>query len=130
MRKLNLEGLARKCNDYLLVIDMFPLYSKSVYPSVTIPEVVKNAQKAENVVVSGVVSGCCVLSTVFGLIDLGCRIIFLTDACSGMDSEEENHVMSILNALTYCHITFMTTEEYLCKQLGMIWRMHYEINVF
>lgn len=95
------------------VAKKFPLYTKSVYSSLAIPEVLESAKKATRVVITGVVAECCVLSTVFALIDEGIYTIYLSDAVSGLDKEKENATELILSGLSPLHLKIMTTKEYL-----------------
>lgn len=94
----------------------FPLYTKSVYSSLAIPEVYDAAKKADRVVVTGVVAECCVLSTVFALIDAGIYVIYLTDGVSGLDREKEAATELTLSGLSPLHLSMMTTEEYLSSR--------------
>ena len=55
----------------------------------SIPEVRAAAEAAERVVLTGVVSECCVLSTAFAAIDMGCHVVWLKDAVSGFDRDKE-----------------------------------------
>lgn len=96
-----------------VVAKKFPLYTKSVYSSLAIPEVLESAKKAARVVITGVVAECCVLSTVFALIDEGIYTIYLSDAVSGLDKEKENATELILSGLSPLHLKIMTTKEYL-----------------
>lgn len=89
------------------------LYTKSTYSALSVPELYAQAQQAGRVVVSGVVAECCVLSTVFALIDAGAYVVYLTDAVSGIDHQTENAVTEVLAGLSPLHLTFMKTEEYL-----------------
>jgi nicotinamidase-related amidase len=91
----------------------YPLYSKSVYSSLAIPEVYEAAKKADRVIVTGVVAECCVLSTVMQLIDAGIYTVYLTDAVSGFDIPKEDATKLILSGLSPLHVAMMTTEEYL-----------------
>lgn len=50
--------------EFLPWVKTYPVFTKSVYSSFAIPEVVKAAKKARHLVISGVVAECCVLSTV------------------------------------------------------------------
>ena len=70
--------------EFLPWVKTYPVYTKSVYSSFAIPEVVKAAKKARRLVISGVVAECCVLSTVLSAIDAGCKVIYLTDAVAGL----------------------------------------------
>lgn len=91
----------------------YPLYTKSVYSSLAIPEVLDAAKQADRVVVTGVVAECCVLSTVFALIDAGIYVVYLTDGVSGLDKEKEAATELTLSGLSPLHLSMMTTEEYL-----------------
>ncbi|MCQ2508565.1 MAG: cysteine hydrolase [Dorea sp.] len=101
--------------------EKYPMYIKSTYSSLTIPEVLKAARKtihdeegnSSKVVVSGVVAECCVLATVMALIDEGCKVIYLTDAVAGIDDDTEQAVCKVLQGLSPLHVEFMTTDEYL-----------------
>lgn len=96
--------------------ETYPVFDKSEYSSVSIDEVRKRAEDAigdTNVVVSGVVAECCVLFTVTGLIDLGCDVIYLTDAVAGIDDATEAATITVLSGLAPLHVKCMTTEEYL-----------------
>lgn len=94
-------------------LEKYPLYTKSVYSSLAIPEVLEAAQNADRVIVTGVVAECCVLSTVFALIDAGVYTVYLTDAVSGMTKEKEEAVQLILSGMSPLHAAMMTAEEYL-----------------
>ncbi|MBP5250907.1 MAG: cysteine hydrolase [Treponema sp.] len=91
----------------------FPLYTKSVYSSLAIPEVLDACKKAGRVILSGVVAECCVLSTALNLIDEGIYTVYLTDATSGLDSPKEKATELIFSGLSPLHIKMMTTREYL-----------------
>lgn len=97
------------------VLKKYPLYTKSVYSSLAIPEVLTAAQNAGRVVVAGVVAECCVLSTVLALIDAGIYTVYLTDGVSGLDREKEAATELILSGLSPLHVRMMTVEEYLAE---------------
>ena len=65
--------------EFLPWVKTYPVFTKSVYSSFAIPEVVKAAKKARHLVISGVVAECCVLSTVLSAIDAGCKVIYRYD---------------------------------------------------
>ncbi len=94
-------------------LEKYPLYTKGVYSSLAIPEVYAAAKKADRVVVTGVVAECCVLSTVFELIDAGIYTIYLTDGVSGLDKEKEAAAELVLSGLSPLHLSMMTVHEYM-----------------
>lgn len=97
-------------------LKQYPLYSKSVYSSLAIPQVLAAAKKADRVVVCGVVAECCVLSTVIALIDEGIYTVYLTDGVSGFDVPKEEATKLILSGLSPLHVSMMTVEEYLNEE--------------
>lgn len=94
----------------------FPVYTKSVYSSLAIPEVLESAKKSSRVIITGVVAECCVLSTVFALIDEGIYTIYLSDAVSGLTKEKEKATELVLSGLSPLHVKIMTTKEYLLEK--------------
>ena len=99
--------------EFAEALTRYPLYHKSVYSSLAIPEVLAAARRADRVVVTGVVAECCVLSTVFALIDAGIYTIYLTDGVSGLTREKEAAAELTLSGLAPLHLELMTVEEYL-----------------
>jgi nicotinamidase-related amidase len=93
--------------------DRFPVYSKSEYSSLCVPQVREACLRAKRVVVGGVVDDCCVLSTIFGLIDAGVYAVYLTDATSGLDKEKAAATQVVLSGLAPLHVKLMSTEEYI-----------------
>lgn len=91
----------------------YPLYTKSVYSSLAIPEVLEAARRADRVVIAGVVAECCVLSTVLALIDEGIYVVYLTDGVSGLDREKEAATELILSGLSPLHVSMLTVEKYI-----------------
>lgn len=91
----------------------FPLYTKGVYSSMLIPEVMEACKKADRVIVGGVVAECCVIATVWGLIDAGIPTVYLTDGVSGFDEAKEKATTLTLSGLSPLHVELMSVEEYL-----------------
>lgn len=94
----------------------YPLYTKGVYSSMVVPQVLEAARKAGRVVVTGVVAECCVLSTVLALIDEGIYVIYLTDGVSGLDRPKEEATELILSGLSPLHVLMMSTDDYLLEK--------------
>lgn len=99
--------------EFLPWVKTYPVFTKSVYSSFAIPEVVKAAKKARHLVISGVVAECCVLSTVLSAIDAGCKVIYLTDAVAGLSEVSRKETEKIISYFAPLHTVLMTTEEYL-----------------
>ncbi|MBQ9537903.1 MAG: isochorismatase family protein [Treponema sp.] len=88
------------------------VYNKSVYSSMSIPMLRDAARWAGRVVLTGVVAECCVLFTAIDLIDMGCKLVYLTDACSGFTKEKEAATELVLKGLSPLHCLLMSTAEY------------------
>ena len=95
----------------------FPIFQKSKYSSLSVPQIKKACLKAGRAVVTGVVDDCCVLSTVFELIDAGVYTVYITDAASGLTKEKAAATRLTLEGLSPLHVKLMTTDEYL-KESG------------
>lgn len=93
--------------------EKYPVYDKSTYSSFQVEAIRKAAMKVDRILLTGVVSECCVLSTFFEGIDLGCKLIWITDAISGLNPVLEKETMHILQGLSPLHVEFLTTEEYI-----------------
>ena len=95
----------------------YPVFEKSVYSSLKVPEIKKAALETTahggRVVLTGVVAECCVLSTAFDAIDLGCEFIYVTDAVSGFDRPREDASILMLSGLSPLHGKIMDTGSYL-----------------
>ena len=89
----------------------YPVLEKSVYSSMKIPEIRAAAHGGRNVVLTGVVSECCVLSTCMEAIDLGAHVVYLRDACAGDCAETETAVETVLSRLPL-HVTICDTADY------------------
>ena len=96
-------------------LQIYPLYTKSTYSSLTIPQVRQAAARADRVVITGVVAECCVLSTVLALIDEGIPVVYLTDAVAGVSEETQAAAELILSGLEPVHVQRMNTATYLEK---------------
>ena len=94
----------------------YKVFGKSTFSSLKVPEIQALARKAGRVVVTGVVAECCVLATAFDAVDLGCHVVYLTDAVSGFDHEKERGAMLAMQGLAPVQSTIMTTQEYLDEE--------------
>lgn len=63
-------------------------------------------EKYDTVYVTGVVAECCVLSTIFSLIDQGKKVIVLEDAIAGENKEKIKEIKDIMQGLSPMHIEF------------------------
>ncbi|MCR5218933.1 isochorismatase family protein [Treponema sp.] len=100
-------------SDFDEVLKKYPLYTKGIYSSLAVPEVLDKCRKADRVFVTGVVAECCVLSTVLNLIDQGIYTVYVKDCVSGLDRPKEEATELILSGLSPLHVSFATSEEIL-----------------
>ena len=99
--------------------DTHPYCPKSTYNALDCPEVRAAALGARDrggrVVLTGVVAECCVLWTACAAIDLGCHVLYLTDAVSGLDRPKEAASELVLSGLAPLQCELMTTADYLTE---------------
>ena len=98
-----LEVLAKK----------FSVIEKSKYSSLKDERILAACKNARRVFVTGVVAECCVLFTVFDLIDAGIYAVYVTDAVSGLNEEKERAAELTLEGLSPLHVRLMNTDEIL-----------------
>ncbi|MGK0715794.1 cysteine hydrolase family protein [Leucobacter sp. W1153] len=63
-------------------------------------------------VVCGVATDCCVLSTVLGAVDAGKQVTVVSDACAGVTDEAHNQALALLSLL-HPMVEIVTTEQFL-----------------
>ena len=97
-------------NDYVNELKRYlnddNLYTKSTYSCLKNTELYNKLKSYDNVYVTGVVAECCVLSTIFDLIDMGKKVIYLKRGISSISTENEKSVLKILEDLSPLHILF------------------------
>lgn len=74
------------------------------------PELAAHAPIEAPLVICGVATDCCVLSTVLGAIDAGRRVIVATDACGAVSDEAQAQTFALLGLLSPM-VTLATTDE-------------------
>lgn len=57
-------------------------------------------QAAECLVISGVATDCCVLSTVLGAVDAGKKVIVVADACAGITPAAHQQALDLMHLLS------------------------------
>ena len=62
--------------------------------------------KFDTIYITGVISECCVLSTIFSLIDMGKKIIYCNNGIAGKNEQKEKAVIDVLEELLPLHIEF------------------------
>ena len=90
-----------------------PVYSKNVYSSLAVSEIYKAACDADRVIITGVVAECCVLSTIFQLVDAGIEAVYLTEGVASSCDEKKKAVQLIVEGLSPLHVKIMSVEKYL-----------------
>lgn len=89
------------------------LVIKSTYSSLTVEEIREAVLRADHVLLSGVVSECCVLATLMQAIDLGAHVVYLTDCVSGQSDENEAMVRRIAELFSPMHCIVTDSAGYL-----------------
>lgn len=91
--------------------EKFPVFIKQTYSSYGNDEVKELAGKARRVLISGVVAECCVLFTMMAGIDQGDKMVYLKDACTGLDDGWEVIVEKIASYYSPMHTQVMTCDD-------------------
>ncbi|MBQ1826411.1 MAG: cysteine hydrolase [Erysipelotrichaceae bacterium] len=117
-REVNEDAYLNQIVEPLLpYISQHPLYSKSTYSSLTVPEIREAVErcisKNGSVVLTGVVSECCVLASAFQAIDMGAYVTYIRDGCAGVNEQTENSVIEVLKGLDYVQTRIVDTQAYL-----------------
>lgn len=107
---LYLNEMMKEMQPYL---KQWPMYEKSIYSSMRIPEILEAARNAEHVLITGVVAECCVLATMIDAIDEGHKVIYLTDCVAGMSEENEDAVKRVAECFSPMHVKVMDSHKYL-----------------
>jgi nicotinamidase-related amidase len=63
------------------------------------PELVELTAWSDYLVICGVATDCCVLSTVLGAIDAGKMVTVVTDACAGATTEAHDQAIALMGML-------------------------------
>lgn len=100
-------------DEFLPFLQEYPSYTKSVYSCYGAPAMREALLAYDRVIITGVVSECCVLSTVCSAIDAGQKVIYLTDAVAGMSEESTDDTQKVLMNFSPMHLTAMTTSDYM-----------------
>lgn len=74
------------------------------------PELAELTAQSDHLVVCGVATDCCVLSTVLGAVDAGKRVTVVTDACGGATTEAHDQALALMGMLAPM-VTLVTAEE-------------------
>jgi len=93
------------------------IYTKSTYSAMKIADMAEVAMNAPYVIVTGVTTGCCVLSTVMDLIDMGIYVYLVKDATAGSSIECEQAVWTTLKGLSPLHLTMLNSRELISQVL-------------
>lgn len=105
-----LNEMMKELHPYL---SKWPVYEKSIYSSMRVPEILEAARKADHVLICGVVAECCVMATMIDAIDEGHKVIYLTDCVAGMSEENEEAVKKVAESFSPMHTKVMDSHCYL-----------------
>jgi nicotinamidase-related amidase len=72
--------------------------------------------ESPRLVVTGVATDCCVISTVLAAADAGASVTVVTDACAG--STDGNHAKALDVMALYGPLVRLTTTDALLEELG------------
>lgn len=97
-------------NDYILELKKYltddNLFVKSGFSALSSNELFNALDRFDTIYITGVIAECCVLSTVFSLIDMGKKIIYCKNGIAGENEEREQAVIRVLEELSPLHVEF------------------------
>lgn len=82
------------------------------------PELARLVGPESRLVVCGVATDCCVLSTVLGAVDAGRSVTVVTDACAGATDEAHDQALALMGLLSPM-VTLAATAEVLESQAAV-----------
>lgn len=97
-------------NDYVPSLKKYTtndnLFIKSGFSALSNKNLLQTLEQFDTIYITGVIAECCVLSTIFSLIDMGKKIIYCKDGIAGESEEKEKAVITILKELEPLHVEF------------------------
>lgn len=97
-------------NDYVSSLKKYTtndnLFIKSGFSALSNKNLLQTLEQFDTIYITGVIAECCVLSTIFSLIDMGKKIIYCKDGIAGESEEKEKAVITILKELEPLHVEF------------------------
>lgn len=83
-------------------------YIKSEYSCCANAELEERIDHYDRIFIVGVVAECCILSTIFRLIDMGKKVVYVSEGIAGETREKEEMVKNILSGLSPLHVIFQS----------------------
>ena len=97
-------------NDYIKELKKYitenNLYLKSTYSSLKNKELYNKLMEYDTIYITGVVADCCILASIYDLIDMGKKIIYCVNGIGSPSKEVNDAVITILKGLSPLHIEF------------------------
>ena len=117
----NLENEAINTNMWLneLVPELepyaakYPVYEKSTYTSMRVPDIMEAAHRADQILLAGVVAECCILATLMEAIDDGHKVVYLTDCISGQSETNETSIRMIAESFSPVHTEVIDSKSWI-----------------
>lgn len=97
-------------NDYIPELKKYittdNLFVKTGFSGLSNKNLLESLNRFDTIYITGVVAECCVLSTIFSLIDMGKKIIYCNNGIAGQNEETEKAVIKVLEELSPLHVIF------------------------
>ena len=98
-------------NDYVPELKKYitkdNLYTKTGFSALSNKALIEELDKFDTIYITGVVAECCILSTIFGLIDMGKKIMYCCGGIAGQNEEKEKAVKEVLKGESPLHVEFI-----------------------
>lgn len=82
------------------------LFVKSGFSALSSTALLETLDKFDIIYITGVIAECCVLSTIFSLIDMGKKIIYCTNGIASQSEQKKQAVIEVLEDLSPLHVVF------------------------
>ncbi len=82
------------------------LFIKSEFSALSNKNLLNVLSNFDTIYITGVVAECCILSTIFDLIDMGKKIVYCSGGIAGKNEHKENSVKDVLEELSPLHVIF------------------------
>ena len=84
-----------------------PIYCKSAYSCLSNRELTKKLREYDEIILTGVQAEVCVLSTAYGLIDLGKKVVYKRSLIAGRNKEMKEATEKALSSMSPLHVRFI-----------------------
>ena len=110
-REYKMVNDSKYLNDYIDKIKKYindnNSYIKNTYSILGNQELMNKLDEYDNIYITGVVADCCILSSIYDLIDRGKKVIYCKKGIGALNEESGKAVELVLSSLSPLHVEFI-----------------------